>query len=69
MRMRRSFLVVIRSMIGRWITGTRAMYEYADTAMAPIRCGASFDDRKMAVGPSAPPMMPIAPDSAGVKPR
>ena len=36
MRMSLSFLVVISSMIGRWITGTSAMYEYADTAMAPI---------------------------------
>ena len=69
MRMRRSFSVVIRSMIGRWMTGTRAIYEYADTAMAPMRCGASCDERKIAVGPSAPPMIPIAPDSAGVNPR
>ena len=65
---RRSFFVVISSMIGLWMTGTRAIYEYADTAIAPIRCGASLDERKMAVGPSAPPMIPIAPDSAGVKP-
>ena len=36
--------------------------------MAPIRSGASFDDRKMAVGPSAPPMMPMAPASEGLNP-
>ena len=51
------------------MTGTRAIYEYAETAIAPIRWGASLDERKIAVGPSAPPMIPIAPDSAGVKPR
>ncbi len=27
--------------------------------MAPIRLGAVFEERKMAVGPSAPPMMAI----------
>ena len=56
-----SFFVVRKIMIGLWITGTRAMYEYALTAMAPIRSGASLEDRNMAVGPSAPPMMPMAP--------
>ena len=66
---RRSFWVVRSSIIGRWITGTNAIYEYADTAIAPISCGASLDERKIAVGPSAPPMIPIAPDSAGVNPK
>ncbi len=33
-----------------------------------MRLGASFDDRKMAVGPSAPPMMAIAPAWSGLKP-
>ena len=28
--------------------------------MAPIKLGASLDERKIAVGPSAPPMIPIA---------
>ena len=37
--------------------------------MAPIRSGASFELRKMAVGPSAPPMMPMAPASAGANPQ
>ena len=37
--------------------------------MAPRRLGASLELRKMAVGPSAPPIMPIAPASAGVNPR
>ena len=66
---RRSFLVVKRSITGFWITGTSAIYEYAQTAMAPIRSGASLELRKMAVGPSAPPMMPMAPASLGAKPN
>ena len=33
-----------------------------------MRSGASFEDRKMAVGPSAPPMIPMAPASLGMKP-
>ena len=36
--------------------------------MAPIRLGASLEERKMAVGPSAPPMIPIAPACIGSKP-
>ena len=63
-----SFFVVSISIIGFWITGTNAIYEYADTAIAPIRSGASFDERKIAVGPSAPPMIPMAPASFGAKP-
>lgn len=38
-------------------------------AMEPIMSGASRLERKMAVGPSAPPMMPIAPASAAVNPK
>ena len=38
-------------------------------AIAPNRWGASLAARKIAVGPSAPPIMPMAPASAGVKPR
>ena len=30
---------------------------------------ASFDDKKIAVGPSAPPIIPIAPASGILKPR
>ncbi len=45
------------------------MYEYAAMATAPRRCGASFDVRKIAVGPSAPPIIPIELASAGVNPR
>ena len=66
--MRRSFFEVRAIIIGLWITGTSAIYEYADTAIAPIRSGASLEERNMAVGPSAPPMMPIAPASFGEKP-
>ena len=36
--------------------------------MAPIRLGASLDERKIAVGPSAPPMIPIAPACIGSNP-
>ena len=42
MRMARSFSVVRARMIGGWISGTSAMYEYAETAIGPSRCGASF---------------------------
>ena len=65
----RSFFVVRSFIIGGCITGTRAMYEYAATAIAPSRWGASFVAVKIAVGPSAPPMIPIAPASKAVKPR
>ena len=69
MRMRRSFFVVSRRMSGGWITGTSAMYEYAHTAIAPIRLGHSFDDRNIAVGPSAPPIIAIPAAWLGSKPR
>ena len=42
--------------------------EYADTAIAPIKFGASLDDKKIAVGPSAPPILPMAPACIGSKP-
>ena len=42
--------------------------EYADTAIAPIKFGASLDDKKIAVGPSAPPIIPMAPACIGSKP-
>jgi len=45
------------------------MYEYAETAIAPIKSGASLEDKKIAVGPSAPPMIPIAPASAAENPK
>ena len=66
-RISRSFLVVSRRMMGGWMTGTSAMYEYAAIEMAPSKSGASRDDRKMAVGPSAPPMIPIARGLLGCK--
>ena len=37
--------------------------------MGPMRWGASLAVRKMAVGPSAPPMIPMAPASLGSNPR
>ena len=37
-------------------------------AIGPKRCGANLEVRKMDVGPSAPPMIPIEPASAGVNP-
>jgi hypothetical protein len=36
--------------------------------MGPRRCGASWLARKMEVGPSAPPMIPMAAASLSVKP-
>ena len=46
-----------------------AMYEYAEMAIAPSKSGESLDVRKIAVGPSAPPIIPMAPASFGVKPK
>ena len=40
------------------ITGTRAMYEYAAIAMGPNKCGAKIIAVYIAVGPSAPPIIP-----------
>ena len=36
-------------------------------AIGPSKCGASFEVKKILVGPSAPPTIPIEPASAGVK--
>ena len=36
------------------------MYEYAATAIGPSSSGAKIDDTYIAVGPSAPPMIPVA---------
>jgi len=38
-------------------------------AMGPMRCGASFAVKKMDVGPSAPPMIPIEAASLGANPK
>ena len=37
----RSFFVVSARIIGGWMTGTSAIYEYAATAIVPSICGAS----------------------------
>ena len=63
-------LSVVQSFIsGGWIMGISAMYEYAAMAMGPRSCGASFVVRNIAVGPSAPPMMPMEAASGPVKPN
>ena len=63
-------LSVVQSFIsGGWIMGISAMYEYAAMAMGPSSCGASFVVRNIAVGPSAPPMMPMEAASGPVKPN
>ena len=49
--------------------GTSAMYEYAATAIGPTRWSASLVVRYIAVGPSAPPMIPIEPASCALNPR
>ena len=68
--MRRSFFVVSAFMIGGWMIGTSAMYEYAATAIAPRRFGARREVSQIAVGPSAPPMMPIeAAAQSGSQPK
>ena len=48
--------------------GTSAIYEYAAMAIAPSSAGASVFVTRIAVGPSAPPMMPIEAASGTVKP-
>ena len=65
-----SFSVVRSFMIGGWMIGTSDMYEYAATAIGPIRAVCwSLPARKMDVGPSAPPMMEIAAAALSEKPR
>ena len=44
------------------------MYEYAATAIGAKRCGASCDVVNIAVGPSAPPIIPIDAASGPVNP-
>lgn len=39
--------------------GTSAIYEYAANAIGPSRLGANCDVKYIAVGPSAPPIIPI----------
>ena len=60
--------VVHSFMSGGCISGISAMYEYAAMAIGPSRCGASFVHRYIAVGPSAPPRMPMEAASGPVKP-
>ena len=60
---------VVRSfMSGGCIIGMSAMYEYAAIAMGPNSCGARRVAVNIAVGPSAPPMMPIEAASGPEKP-
>ena len=40
--------------------GPTAIYEYAATAIGPNNSGARIDETYIAVGPSAPPIMPVA---------
>ena len=54
-------------MMGGWINGTRAIYEYAATAIAPSSSGARIEDTYIAVGPSAPPIIPVAAACCRVK--
>ena len=54
-------------MNGGWIIGISAMYEYAATAIAGRSAGASDFVTYIAVGPSAPPMIPI--DAASFTPK
>ena len=56
-------------MMGGWMMGTIAMYEYAEMAIGPSSASSARRiDTKMAVGPSAPPMMPMAPAFSSVNP-
>ena len=54
-----SSTVVKAFIIGGWITGTKAIYEYAATAIAPNSSGANAEAIKIDVGPSAPPIILI----------
>ena len=49
--------------------GTSAMYEYAAMAIGPSNSGFSLEVRKIAVGPSAPPIMPMLPAAFRSNPR
>ncbi len=65
----RSSLVVRAFIIGGCISGTSAIYEYAATAIGPSKCPASLLVKNIAVGPSAPPIIPIDAASCGVNPK
>jgi hypothetical protein len=45
------------------------MYEYAAKAIGAKRCEANFDVKKIAVGPSAPPIIAIEAASFASNPR
>ena len=64
-----SFLVVNNFIIGGWITGTRAIYEYAAIEIGANKPSANFLVTRIAVGPSAPPIIPIAAASRPLNPR
>ena len=49
--------------------GTSAIYEYAANAIGPNRLGANCDVKYIAVGPSAPPIIPIDAASGPVNPN
>ena len=50
---------MIKMTIARELEDARAIYEYAAIAIGPNKWGANLLVRKMLVGPSAPPMIPI----------
>ena len=65
-----SFLVVKSFIIGGCIIGTSDIYEYAATAIGPIKSVCpSFPARKMDVGPSAPPIIDMAAAAAPLNPK
>ena len=64
----RSLGVVIIRMSGGWMSGISAMYEYAAIAIAGRYSGASLEAVRIAVGPSAPPITPIAAATASGNP-
>ena len=62
-----SFLLQVSFTTKGTITGTKAMYEYAAIAIGPSISGASFIVVKIAVGPSAPPIIANEADSFNEK--
>ena len=65
----RSFSVVSNFIIGGWIIGTNDIYEYAATAIGPIKAvWPNLPARKIDVGPSAPPMIEIAAAALSLNP-
>ena len=66
----RSSSVVKSFIIGGWIIGTSDIYEYAATAIGPIYSVClSLPQRKIEVGPSAPPIIDIAAAALSLNPR